>query len=228
MTEQESSHGNGVTAAQIQSLGNEQELSSDPLPMEVTRRLYVIESAGVHFALDDAFSCGEVLSEPRIYPLPGCAHSLLGVCYRRGDIVPIYDLALLLGVEETENDSAKQWSALKSHHNVHYLPVNRKTHKTYVVVMGGKDDVLVSSTAEGGSDNYRPSGSIGFALSAPPKSLILTEDDINNAKPGEHCIAGLMPKFITTTTCYAKIDRPVIHLDWLGYCVTQVKALADH
>lgn len=227
MSEQQSDPVDGVPREQFQPDGGEPNLSSDQPQMDVTRRLYVIESAGVHLALDDVFSCGEVLSEPSIYPLPGCDSCLLGVCYRRGDIVPIYDLELLLGVDESESDRAQHWPELNGHHNVHYLPVNRKMHKTYVVVMGVNDEARTASLDESGAGNGSFSGSIGFALSAPPKSLTITEDDSRNAQSADHCLKGIMPKFVRTTTRYAKVDRPIIHLDWFGYCVAQVKALAD-
>lgn len=227
MSEQQFHQTGGRAAEPLQSSNHEQDLASNPLPAEVTRRLYVIESGGAHFALDDAFSCGEVLSEPSIYKLPGCAPSLLGVCYRRGDIVPIYDLALLLGGEETDKSNAQPRTEIQDHHKVHYLPVNRKMHRTYVVIMGGGDDTLAILSRASEMGNDRLSGRIGFSLSTPPTSLSITEDDIVNASSDSHPIKGVMSKFIKSTTRYAKMDRPVIHLDWLGYCVAQVKALAE-
>ena len=228
MNDEDSNPSAGQTLSTAEAMRAESEIVQNGALVESVRRLYVIESAGVYLALDDAFSCGEVVAEPRVYPLPGCSVNLLGICHQRGDIVPIYDLESLLSLKQEDNGDLCQKHKLEVHSNVHYLPVNRKLKKSYVVIMGASETQVYSTDAALG----QTAGSIGFSLSAPPKSLLMDEDiavDSQSMESDRDCpqIQGLMRDYIKSVVRYPNIELPVIQVDWLGYCLAQVKALEE-
>lgn len=175
--------------------------SSQANTVEVTteERYYSIDVNTYHLLLSDSFSSGEIVAEPSIFPLPNSPVSFLGLCYVRGELVPVYDLERLL-VEGGEGTVVTSKSLAKSFKS----SIDR--NKRYLLIMGP-------------TENH-----VGFLLTALPSVVSIDESCFEEYSP-ELLSKGLIdfPEsdftllFLSSLdACYKHDDSWYLKLSWLS------------
>jgi purine-binding chemotaxis protein CheW len=74
--------------------------------------LFCLEMAGERFALEAAL-VHEIVRLPVITPLPGAPPYLLGVCAHRGEVLPVVDLARLMGRGEARAGTRSRMAVVR-------------------------------------------------------------------------------------------------------------------
>jgi purine-binding chemotaxis protein CheW len=74
--------------------------------------LFCLQMNGERFALE-ASLVHEVVRLPPLTPLPGMPNFLLGVCAHRGEVLPVVDLAKLMGRGETKTHNRSRMAVTR-------------------------------------------------------------------------------------------------------------------
>ncbi len=170
--------------------------SVDQPDLQEKQRYYGVELNGTHLLLSDGFSSGQVIVNPSVYRIPNSPSCYLGLCYARGELVPVYQLdqSLMVGANSDDEQGSGQAK-------------DGVSHDRYLLIIGQKD------------------GYIGFLMANLPRQYSLAEEKFKSyaventdSSSGSMCPAAISPLIMSAVKAFFKDEGDLyLKFSWVDF-----------